>query len=44
MTKQGYKQTEVGLIPEDWEVSTLDEYLEEEDPELLDRDLTKNQN
>jgi type I restriction enzyme, S subunit len=25
MTKKGYKQSEVGLIPEDWEVSTLDE-------------------
>jgi len=25
ITKQGYKQTEVGSIPEDWEVSTLDE-------------------
>jgi type I restriction enzyme S subunit len=28
MTKQGYKQTEVGLIPEDWEVQTLAESVE----------------
>jgi type I restriction enzyme, S subunit len=24
--KEGYKQTEVGIIPEDWEVGTLDKY------------------
>ena len=27
MTKQGYKQTEVGLIPEDWEIDTLKNVL-----------------
>jgi len=26
MTKQGYKQTEVGLIPEDWSVKKFDEF------------------
>ena len=31
ITKQGYKQTEVGLIPEDWEVSTLDEIINAND-------------
>lgn len=25
MVREGYKQTEVGVIPEDWEVATLDE-------------------
>ena len=25
MVREGYKQTEVGVIPEDWEVKTLDE-------------------
>ncbi|MEY2667098.1 MAG: hypothetical protein RLZZ384_1269 [Pseudomonadota bacterium] len=25
--KQGYKQTEIGIIPEDWEVSTLGKCL-----------------
>ena len=26
MTKQGYKQTEVGLIPEDWNLDSLNTY------------------
>jgi type I restriction enzyme, S subunit len=26
MTKQGYKQTEVGLIPEDWDVKKFDDF------------------
>ena len=25
MVKQGYKQTEIGVIPEDWEVKELEE-------------------
>src|SRR5690606_25734769 len=25
MVKQGYKQTEIGVIPEDWEVFTIEE-------------------
>ena len=25
-TKQGYKHTEVGLIPEDWNLGTLNSY------------------
>src|SRR5690348_6337647 len=30
--KPGYKQTEVGLIPEDWEVKTLEEIVNKERP------------
>lgn len=25
---QGYKQTELGIIPEDWEVKTIGDYYE----------------
>ena len=26
--KKGYKQTEIGIIPEDWEIKTLDDCLD----------------
>ena len=26
---QGYKQTELGIIPEDWEVKTIGDYYEQ---------------
>ena len=32
MTKQGFKQTEVGLIPEDWSLKLLDEITDVIDP------------
>ena len=27
MVKKGYKQTEIGVIPEDWEIQQLGEYV-----------------
>ena len=43
--KKGYKQTELGVIPEDWEVKKLNEYLDYEQPtEYLVADTEYNDN